>query len=151
MLKLQFSYVEETGAFIGPSDQLNNSGLYLFIGNNEENSIKTDILYWDAPFLYPPIQEQKMRLAAIEDIAVMKLDTVSRGGRKKDFWDLSEILETHSMTDLLAVYEKKYPWFEVMDVIKGLTDFALEIHRKINKFRLIFYLIILHIYTYDRY
>lgn len=125
VLKLQFSYVEETGAFIGPSDQLNNSGLYLFIGNNEETSIKTDILYWDAPFLYPPIQEQKIRLATIEDIAAMKLDTVSRGGRKKDFWDLSEILETHSMTDLLAVYEKKYPWFEVKDVIKGLTDFAL--------------------------
>jgi hypothetical protein len=31
----------------------------------------------------------------------MKLDAISRGGRKKDFWDLSEILETHSFDELL--------------------------------------------------
>jgi hypothetical protein len=97
----------------------------LFSGKDEETAIKTDILYWDAPFLFPPIEEGGIRLATIEDIAAMKLDTISRGGRKKDFWDLSEILETYKFSDLLEVYKKKYPWFEVEDVLKGLTDFKI--------------------------
>ncbi|NII25851.1 nucleotidyl transferase AbiEii/AbiGii toxin family protein [Pseudoflavitalea sp. X16] len=124
-VKLQFPYVEETGAITGPADQINNQGLYLFIGDDERTSVKTDILYWDAPFLDPPIEEQGIRLATIEDIAAMKLDTISRGGRKKDFWDLSEILETHRLVDLLAIYQKKYPWHEIKDVFIGLTNFTV--------------------------
>lgn len=117
--------MEETSAIIGPSNQVNNQGLYFFLGKDEQCSVKTDLLYWDAPFLYPAIEEQGIRLATIEDIAAMKLDTISRGGRKKDFWDLSEILETHTMTALLKIYEQKYPWFEIKDVIVGLTDFSV--------------------------
>jgi hypothetical protein len=125
VLRFKFPYVEETSAFVGPSSQINNQGLYLFIGRDEETAIKTDILYWDAPYLYPPIVEDGIRLATVEDIAAMKLDTISRGGRKKDFWDLSEILETHKFSELLDVYKEKYPWFEVGDVLKGLTDFTI--------------------------
>ncbi|MET7000241.1 nucleotidyl transferase AbiEii/AbiGii toxin family protein [Chitinophaga defluvii] len=125
VIRLNFPYVEEINAITGPANQINNQGLYLFLGKDEVQSIKTDILYWDAPFLYPAIEELGIRLATIEDIAAMKLDTISRGGRKKDFWDLSEILETHTMAALLNVYEKKYPWFEIKDVIAGLTDFSV--------------------------
>lgn len=122
VLKLQFRYVEDISPFIG---LVNNRGFNLFIGNDEETAIKTDLLYWDAPFLFPPIEEEGVRLATIEDIAAMKLDTISRGGRKKDFWDLSEILETNKISDLLEIYKKKYPWFEVEDVLKGLSDFTI--------------------------
>ncbi|MBS0026031.1 nucleotidyl transferase AbiEii/AbiGii toxin family protein [Chitinophaga sp. 22321] len=55
VLKLKFRYVEEMNPFIGPTDQINNRGFNLFIGEDEETAIKTDILYWDAPFLFPPI------------------------------------------------------------------------------------------------
>ncbi|WPQ64093.1 nucleotidyl transferase AbiEii/AbiGii toxin family protein [Chitinophaga sancti] len=122
ILKFNFQYVEETSPFIG---LVNNRGFNLFIGSDEETAIKTDILYWDAPFLFAPIEEEGIRLAAMEDIAAMKLDTISRGGRKKDFWDLSEILETYRFPDLLDVYKKKYPWFEIEDVLKGLSDFTV--------------------------
>lgn len=125
VIKLHYPYVEETGVFIEPGKSINNQGLYLFIGKDEETAIKTDILYWDAPFLYPSIEEEGIRLATVEDIAAMKLETISRGGRKKDFWDLSEILETHRITDLLEIYQKKYPWFDIKDVVKGLSDFTI--------------------------
>ena len=49
VLRFKFPYVEETSAFVGPSNQINNQGLYLFIGKDEDTAIKTDILYWDAP------------------------------------------------------------------------------------------------------
>ena len=125
VIKMTFPYVEETSPFVSTPDQSNNLGLYLFIGKDEETSIKTDILYWDATFLYPAIEEQGIRLATIEDIAAMKLDAISRGGRKKDFWDLSDILKTHSMTTLFEIYQQKYPWFEIKDVVNGLTNFTV--------------------------
>lgn len=125
VIKFTFPYVEQTDAFLAMRGEMNNRGLLLFVGNNQETSIKTDILYWDAPFLYEPISEEGLRLATVEDIAAMKLDAISRGGRKKDFWDLSEILETHSIADLFRIYQEKYPWFDIGDVITGLTNFDI--------------------------
>ena len=55
----------------------------------------------------------------------MKLDTISKVGRKKDFWDLSDILEEYRLSDLLKVYEQKYPWLEIKDVLKGFSDFTI--------------------------
>lgn len=102
----------------------NNSGLHLFIGASEEDRIKTDIIYWNAEYIFPPVIEENIRLATVEEIAAMKLDVIGRGGRKKDFWDLSEIFETHELQELLKIYEQKYPYFDVNDVIIGLTDFT---------------------------
>lgn len=122
VLRLNFPYVDEISPF---TDRINNRGFNLFIGDNEETAIKTDILYWDAPFLFPALEEEGIRLATIEDIAAMKLDTISRGGRKKDFWDLSDILETYKFSELLEIYQRKYPWFEVDDVLNGLSNFTI--------------------------
>ena len=66
-----------------------------------------------------------IRLAAEEEIGAMKLDVVARGGRKKDFWDLAEIFETYPLLYLLNVYQEKYPYNEVSEVIKRLTDFSI--------------------------
>jgi len=102
----------------------NNFGLHLFIGD-QDSLIKTDILNWTDRFLFPFIKDEGIRLATIEEIATMKLDVISRGGRKKDFWDLSEILETHQLASLITLYEKKYPYYEVELILKGLTDFTI--------------------------
>jgi Nucleotidyl transferase AbiEii toxin, Type IV TA system len=103
----------------------NNYGLHLFLGSSENNRVKTDILYWNSEFIFPAIEVDNIRLATIEEISVMKLDAVARGGRKKDFWDLSEIFETHSLHTLLGLYEKKYPYNDLRDVMSGLSNFAV--------------------------
>lgn len=102
----------------------NNLGLNLYIGSREQDLIKTDILYWDAPFLFAALEEEGIRLASVEEIGVMKLDVISRGGRKKDFWDLVEILSDYSLPHLMQVYEEKYPYNNLEDVKLGLTDFT---------------------------
>ena len=55
----------------------------------------------------------------------MKLDVISRGGRKKDFQDMSEILETRSLKSLLPVYERKYPYNDIKMVLSGLMNFEI--------------------------
>ena len=102
----------------------NNYGLHLFIEDSDAQ-IKVDILNWNDDFLFPFETIENIRLANIEEIATMKLDAISRGGRKKDFWDLSEILETHSLQSLISIYKEKYPYYNVQLVIKGLTDFII--------------------------
>jgi predicted nucleotidyltransferase component of viral defense system len=104
----------------------NHMGLHLHIGLGENPSVKADILNWSAAeFIHPAFEIEDIRFATVEEIALMKLDTISRGGRKKDFWDMSEIFDTHELKDLLELYPVKYPYNEVQDVIKGMTNFQL--------------------------
>lgn len=123
-IKKTFPFVEN------PSDQFpqlktlqNKGGLNLTIGLNEKHPVKTDILYWE-DFLFEPIEEEGIRMATEEEIGAMKLDVISRGGRKKDFWDLVELFEDYSLEHLLKVYELKYPYHAIEDVTRRLTDFT---------------------------
>jgi len=121
-LRLEYPLMVNNDDSIPDLKSLNNNyGLHLFIGKEAAN-VKVDLLNWTDDFLCPFIEIENIRLATVEEIATMKLDVISRGGRKKDFWDMSEILETHQLTSL---YEKKYPYYDVQLVIKGLTDFAI--------------------------
>jgi hypothetical protein len=38
---------------------------------------------------------------------------------------LSELLETYSLAGLMALYRKKYAYYDITDVKKGLTDFSV--------------------------
>lgn len=65
-------------------------------------------------------------MASIEEIIAMKIEVVQNLGRKKDFWDLHELLFIHnySVTQMLELHEKRYPWTHDMEqIIKNFTDF----------------------------
>lgn len=100
------------------------AGLHLFVGNNETRLVKLDILNWDEGFLFPVAEIDGIRLASIEEIAIMKLDAIARGGRKKDFWDLSEILGIYNLSALLQLYRQKHPHNDIEAVITGLSNFS---------------------------
>ena len=58
-------------------------------------------------------------------IVAMKMDVVSRNGRKKDFWDLHELLTLYSLDDMLRLYELRYPFTHTKeDLLHKLTDFS---------------------------
>ena len=40
----------------------------------------------------------------------MKLDVVSRGGRKKDFWDLHELMSDYTAKEMFLLHERRYPY-----------------------------------------
>ena len=125
MLQESFPYVRNDDRLLEVSLPDNKYGLHLHIGETEVTSIKTDILNWNDDFLYPAQVIDGIRLATFEEIALMKLDSISRGGRKKDFWDLSEILEHRSLNSLLELYPRKYPYYDLQAVRTGLTNFDI--------------------------
>ena len=56
----------------------------------------------------------------------MKFDIIARGGRKKDFWDVHELLEKYSLDQLIKFYLKRYPFGSTQnEIITQLRDFSV--------------------------
>lgn len=98
-------------------------GKSYFIGSDRDHAIKLDIFYTD-PFIQPALTEETVRLATVEEIIAMKVDVVQRGGRKKDFWDLHDLLDTYSIDQMLELHEQRYPYSHERDLIlQNFMDF----------------------------
>lgn len=85
-------------------------GRSYYIGLSEDNCVKLDLMYADAPFFEPFETNDGIRMATIEQIAAMKMEAINTGGRKKDWWDIHELLKTFSLIQLLLLHEKWEEW-----------------------------------------
>ena len=118
-LKSNFSYVD------GFSDIQPAMGKSYFIGTDKENSVKLDVYYTD-DFIQPAKIIDYIRMATVEEIIAMKVDVVQRGGRKKDFWDLHELLSNYNIDKVLELHQQRYPYSHERELIlKNFTDFSL--------------------------
>lgn len=94
------------------------------IGQDPINSIKLDV-YHTEPFLENSILIEELRLASIAEIAAMKMDVIQRGGRKKDFWDIHELLGKFSLEQLLELQQKKYPYIHDKELLlQNFNEFS---------------------------
>ena len=96
-------------------------GKSYFIGRKPEASIKLDVFYTD-PFINQARVEDGIRMATLTEIASMKMDVVQRTGRKKDFWDIHELLKHFSMSQLMELHERRYSYSHDPKVL--LSNFA---------------------------
>ena len=92
-------------------------GKCYFIGDNQLNCIKLDLFYTDK-FIDKIILIDGLRLASIEEIIAMKMDVILRTGRKKDFWDIHELKDNYSISEMIALHEKRYPYTHDKEVLK---------------------------------
>lgn len=100
-------------------------GKSYFVGNSENDCIKLDLYYTD-DFVYPETKIENIRLATKEEIIAMKLDVISRNGRRKDFWDLHYFLNDYSYEELFQLYKKRYPYSdETINLKEKLIDFEI--------------------------
>lgn len=84
-------------------------GKSYYIGDDKQNNIKLDVYYTD-PFIQPSIVVDNIRIATIEEIIAMKVDVIQREGRKKDFWDLHELLNNYNISQMLELHKQRYPY-----------------------------------------
>ncbi|MEZ4936895.1 MAG: nucleotidyl transferase AbiEii/AbiGii toxin family protein [Crocinitomicaceae bacterium] len=106
------------------SIELVGMGKSYFIGDDRSELVKLDVFYTD-PFVFPIQVEQGVRFASKEEIIAMKLEVLANGGRKKDFWDLHELLEKYSLDEMMDFYEMRYPYGDSRQEIKTkLNDFS---------------------------
>lgn len=85
-------------------------GKSYLVGVHKDEVVKVDIYYSRKPFMEEAPEVDHVRLASIWDIIAMKVDVVLRGGRKKDFWDLHELLEQYSVKQMVDLHAKAYEW-----------------------------------------
>lgn len=99
-------------------------GKTFYIGTNKDNSIKLDMYYTD-PFIENYKLTDGIRLATVNEILAMKMDVISRGGRKKDFWDVHELIEDYSFQEMVELHRKRYPYSHNASLlIEKFTDFS---------------------------
>ena len=119
ILRKEFPYCQgDCGDIVG-------FGASYIVGNSKDDCVKLDLFYTD-PFIRPMEMFGPIRMAAFEDIVAMKMDVVSRGGRKKDFWDLHMLRDHYSVEQMLSLYEERYPYGATREeCVSGLTNFSV--------------------------
>ena len=83
-------------------------GRAYFIGESEQDSLKLDVYYSMDNFMEDAFQLGNLRLATTGEITAMKIDVVQRGGRKKDFWDLHELMDQYSIEEMIDLHARRY-------------------------------------------
>ena len=93
------------------------------VGSSEKASVKLDLFYTD-DFIRPIIEIDAIRMATIEEIAAMKMEVIGNNGRKKDFWDVHELLDYLSLEQMFVLYAERYPYSHSKeDIINKIVDF----------------------------
>lgn len=87
------------------------------------NGIKVDIVNYPYRWLKPPLILGDLRIAALEDIADMKIAAITQRGSKKDFIDIFFLLHKFSMAELFAFYREKISDGNEWLALRSLTYF----------------------------
>jgi hypothetical protein len=119
-------YLHDTYSYVThATNLLPGMGRSYSMGSDRGNVIKLDVHYTD-PFIQPALILDGIRMATVEEIIAMKIDVVQRGGRKKDFWDLHELLPKYSIDTMLALHKHRYEYIHDRSlIVKNLTNFTL--------------------------
>jgi len=78
-------------------------GIFCFI-----DDVKVDLVRHPHPLIAPPKLVEGVRMFSTEDIVAMKVQAVLGRGKKKDFWDIAELLEHYSVEDFIRFHQQKY-------------------------------------------
>lgn len=99
-------------------------GRSYYVGNELDDYIKIDLMYTD-PFIREFDVYDNIRMASVDDIVAMKMNVISRGGRKKDFWDIHYLLNHYSLENMVSLHEERYEWeHDMPSLIQYFTNFS---------------------------
>ena len=79
-------------------------GIFCFIDN-----IKVDLVFYPHLPISAIKEEDGIRMYSSEDISAMKIQAILGRAKKKDFWDLYELLQYYSLQQLIDWHKQKYP------------------------------------------
>lgn len=98
-------------------------GKSYYVGKTKDECVKLDLFYTDK-FIQEIQLIDGIRLATIDEIIAMKVEVISAGGRKKDFWDIHELKSDYTIEKMFDLHEKRYPFNHDQKLIrKNFLDF----------------------------
>lgn len=81
-----------------------NIGIFCYL-----NKVKVDIVYFPHNPIAPFETENEIRFYNSADIAAMKIQAILGRGKKKDFYDLHELLKHFTLQQIMDWHKQKYP------------------------------------------
>ena len=95
-------------------------GIFSFI-----DEIKIDIIRHPHPLIRPEFNIEDIRMFSTEDIIAMKVQAILGRGKKKDFWDIAELLQHFSIADFIRFHKEKYATQNLLITVPhAITYFA---------------------------
>lgn len=78
-------------------------GIFCYIGDT-----KVDIVRFPHALIRPTLLVDGIRMYAPEEIIAMKVQAILGRGKKKDFWDVAELLQHFTIQDFVSLHKEKY-------------------------------------------
>ena len=78
-------------------------GIFCYI-----QDIKVDIIRHPHSLIRPVYEIEGIRFFSTEDIIAMKVQAILGRGKKKDFWDIAELLKHYTVADFVKFHKEKY-------------------------------------------
>jgi predicted nucleotidyltransferase component of viral defense system len=95
-------------------------GLFCYI-----SGVKVDIVHYPHSIVFDTLEIEKIRMYNPKEIFSMKIQAILGRGKKKDFWDIAELLNHFSVEELINFHQKKYPSQQLLiSIPQSLTYFA---------------------------
>ncbi len=95
-------------------------GIFGFI-----DDLKIDLIRHPHPLIRPGINIDNIRMFSTEDIIAMKVQAVLGRGKKKDFWDIAELLQHYTVADFIRFHKEKYSSQNLLITVpQAITFFA---------------------------
>jgi Nucleotidyl transferase AbiEii toxin, Type IV TA system len=95
-------------------------GIFCFV-----NEVKIDIVRFPHPLIRPEVTIDGIRMFSTEDIIAMKVQAILGRGKKKDFWDIAELLKHFPISDFIKFHKEKYTTQNlIITVPQAITYFA---------------------------
>jgi len=106
---------------IGISGEKNNVAGFI-------SDVKVTLIAHQYQDVAPPVIEEGIKMASLDDIAAMKIHAIHNNGtRLKDFVDIYHLLEHKTMDEMLQAYMTKYP-----DMNEITAKIALGNHEEVD-------------------
>ena len=79
-------------------------GIFCFIAD-----VKVDLVYYPHPMLCAAELWDTIRIYDDHDLIAMKIQAILGRGKKKDFWDIAELLRHYDLSQMIDFHKAKYP------------------------------------------
>ena len=71
-------------------------------------NVKVDLIHYKHQQIAPTEIYDKLRLYSNLDLIAMKVNAILGRGKKKDFWDMAELLQHYTVKECIEAHSKKY-------------------------------------------
>ncbi len=100
---------------------VNKFGIFCFI-----NDVKVDIVYYPHKIIFESLFANRIRMYSSKEIAAMKIQAILGRGKKKDFWDVAEMLNEFSIEEIINFHCQKYPSQQLLISIPQALSYFVD-------------------------